>query len=69
MSEVELSCDDISLNLSDDIYYLIMHWIRYQRGLTALNAAANFGHTDITKLLLDKGADVNSKDDKVSDIM
>ena len=46
-----------------------MYWIRYQRGLTALNAAANFGHTDITKLLLDGGADVNSKDDKVSDIM
>ena len=46
-----------------------MYLIRYQRGLTALNAAANLGHTDIAKLLIDGGADVNSKDNTVSDII
>ena len=46
-----------------------MYWIRYQRGLTALNAAANLGHTDIAKLLIDGGADVNSRDNTVSDII
>ena len=45
-----------------------MYLVRYQDGATALLVAANLGHTDITKLLLDGGADVNSKD-KVSDIM
>ena len=59
----------ISLNLSDDIFNLIMYWIRYQRGNTALFAASDLGHADITKLLLDKGADVNSKNNTVSDII
>ena len=58
----------ISLNLSVDISYLIMYWTRYQTGYTALLVAANRGHTDITKLLIDGGADVNSKD-KVSDMI
>ena len=42
--------------------------IRYQNGRTALIVAANLGHTDITKLLIDGGADVNLKE-KVSDII
>ena len=59
----------ISLNFIDDISYLIMYWTRYQTGYTALLVAANHGHTDITKLLIDKGADVNPRDSIVSDII
>ena len=36
-----------------------MYWIRYQDGYTALQRAALEGHTDIMKLLIDGGADVN----------
>ena len=43
--------------------------IRYQDGATALIVAAHLGHTDITKLLLDGGADVDSKDNIVSYII
>ena len=45
-----------------------MHRIRLQDGATALFKAADLGHTDFTKLLLDKGADVNSRD-KVSNMI
>ena len=46
-----------------------MYWTRYQTGFTALQRAAVGGHTDITKLLIDAGADVNSKDNTVSDMI
>ena len=44
---------------------LIMSFISYQNG-TALHNAAIKGYTDVARLLLDRGADVNIKD-KVSD--
>ena len=46
-----------------------MYWIRLQDGDTALQRAALGGHTDVTKLLVDGGADVNLKDDTVSYII
>ena len=45
-----------------------MSFTLYQYGLTALHWAAAGGHTDVTRLLLDKGADVNSIN-KVSDMI
>ena len=45
-----------------------MYSIRYQNGATVLFAAADLGHTDITKMLIDGGADVNSRD-KVSNMI
>ena len=44
-----------------------MFWIRYQDDSGVLYCAAAKGHTDVAKLLLDRGADVNSKDE-VSDM-
>ena len=44
-----------------------MYWTRHQGGWTALHCAARGGHTELARLLLDRGADVNSKD-KVSDM-
>ncbi len=35
-------------------------------GLTALMRAAGMGHTETAKMLIDKGADINAKDDKIS---
>ena len=37
-----------------------------QGHLTPLHWAALSGHTDIVKLLIEKGADVNAKNDDVS---
>jgi len=34
-----------------------------KRGITALAFAAPYGNTEIVKMLLDKGAEINSKDD------
>ena len=48
------------------MYYLIMSFVLYQDKFTALHYAAPAGHIDVTKLLLDNGADVYSRD-KVSD--
>ena len=45
-----------------------MYWIRHQSGSTALHQAATNGHIEVTRLLLDRGADVNSKNE-VSDII
>ena len=36
----------------------------HKLGLTPLNFAAMFGHTEIAELLIDKGADANAKDEK-----
>ena len=45
--------------------HLIMSFILYQDGYSALYLAAMYVHTDVVRLLLDRGADVNIKD-KVS---
>ena len=45
-----------------------MSFTLYQIGITALQGAAVYGHIDVTRLLLDKGADVNSIN-KVSDMI
>ena len=45
-----------------------MYSTRYQDGFTALHHAADDGHTEVARLLLDRGADVNSKN-KVSDMI
>ena len=45
-----------------------MSFTLYQIGFTALHYAAAGGHTDVARLLLDKGADVNSRDN-VSDMI
>ena len=61
--------DDISsFDSTDNIYHLIIYSVRYQNGRKAFFVAANVGHNDIMKLLLDKGADVNSRD-KVSNMI
>ena len=44
-----------------------MYWTRHQDGWTALHCAARGGHTELARLLLDRGADVNSQD-KVGDM-
>ena len=49
--------------------HLIMSFILYQYGYTALYRAAMKGHTDIARLLLDKKADVNIGDKMVSDMI
>ena len=45
-----------------------MYSIRHQVGWTTLHYAARGGHTELARLLLDRGADVNSKDE-VSDVI
>ena len=45
-----------------------MSFTLYQIGFSALHCAAIRGYIDVTRLLLDKGADVNSRDN-VSDMM
>ena len=57
-----------SFDSTDDIHCLIICWIRYQDGFTALHYAAMNGHIEVARLLLDGRADVNSKDE-VSDMM
>ena len=47
---------------------LIMSFILYQWGVTALHCAAFKGHVDVARLLLEKGAYVNSIDN-VSDMI
>ena len=41
---------------------LTMAFISYQDGYTALHNAAMSGNIDVARLLLDRGADVNIKD-------
>ena len=57
-----------SSDSTNSIYYLTMYWTRYQSRRTALHCAASSGHTEVARLLLDRGADVNSED-KVSDMI
>ena len=45
-----------------------MNLIRYQRGFTVLSLAAGYGNTDVAKVLIDGGADINSRD-KVSNMI
>ena len=66
---VELKRDFSKPKYGDDIYNLMMYWVRYQNGYTALQRSTLGGYTDITKLLIDGGADVNSIDNIVSDII
>ena len=49
--------------------HLIMSFILYQDGRTALHWAAINGNIDIARLLIDKGADVNIGDKLVSDMI
>ena len=44
-----------------------MYSTRYQDGCTALHHAASSGHTEVARLLLERGADINSQN-KVSDM-
>ena len=44
-----------------------MYWMLYQFKRTALHLAAMNGHIEVTRLLRDREADVNSQD-KVSDM-
>ena len=45
-----------------------MYTIRHQGGWTTLHYAANSGHTEVARLLLERGADVKSEY-KVSDVI
>ena len=49
--------------------HLIMSFISYQGGCTALHRAANHRRIEVMRLLLDKGADVNIGDKLVSDMI
>ena len=61
--------DEISsAGSTNNIHCLIMYSIRHQVGWTTLHYAASSGHTEVAKLLLDRGVDVNSKDE-VSDVI
>ena len=46
-----------------------MSFTLYQYGSTALHYAAMYGHIDVARLLLDKGADVNIENRLVSDMI
>ena len=46
-----------------------MSFILYQYGYTALHYTAMMGRTEVARLLLDKGADVNIGDKLVSDMI
>ena len=48
--------------------HLIMSFISYQDGRTALHIAAIKGHIEVMRLLLDKGADVKIRHN-VSDMI
>ena len=50
---------------TDNINYLTMRLIRYQWGFTTLHAAADRGYARVTRMILDRVADIDSKD-KVS---
>ena len=65
----EMRWYEISLSDStNDIYCLKIYWTRYQDGFTALYCAADDGHIEVMRLLLERGADINSQN-KVSDMI
>jgi hypothetical protein len=41
-----------------------VHWVDDRSGMTALHGAANQCHTDVIQWLLEKGSDINARDDK-----
>ena len=49
--------------------HLIMSFILYQDGRTALHWAAMYGYIEVARLLLDIGADVNIENKLVSDMI
>ena len=54
------------MSLYLDSHYLLkllLFQIRYQHGMTALHKAAQNGHTEVVRLLLDKGAKIDIKND------
>ena len=57
-----------SLDSTDDIHCLIMYFIRHQDGSGVLYCAAAKGHTELARLLLERGADVNASN-KVSNMI
>ena len=57
-----------SSDSTNDIYCLKMYSTRYQDGCTALHHAATKGHIEVMRLLLERGADINSQN-KVSDMI
>ena len=46
--------------------HVMSYSVLHQNGWTALTNAARGGHTETVTLLLDRGADINHKDDNVS---
>ena len=48
---------------NDFLLKLTLFQIRSQHGMTALHKAAQNGHTEVVRVLLDKGAKINIKND------
>ena len=44
-------------------YHVMSYSVLHQYGKTALSEAAHGGHTETVTLLLDRGADINDKND------
>ena len=65
----DMRLDRISSSLAcDNIHFLIMSYILYQYSFTAFHWAAEYGRTEVMRLFLDNGADINIRN-KVSDMI